>query len=69
MRTALFGLEKAGIYFTSPPFFILHVLFDAYAAELSPVVAVSPVAVSLSFASSFISVSIATTCCFCTLIK
>ena len=54
MRTALFGLEKAGIYIYIPAFF-LHVVFDAYAAELSPVVAVLPVAVSLSFDSAFIS--------------
>jgi len=54
MRTALFGLEKAGILFDIPAFF-LHVVFEAYAAESSPALIVLSVAVSPSFASSFIS--------------
>lgn len=49
------GLKKREYIFTSPPLFVLHVLFEAYAAESSFVVVVSPVVVSFSFASSFIS--------------
>ena len=51
MRTALFGLEKARIFFNILAFF-LHVVFEAYAAELSPVLIALSVVVSLSFASS-----------------
>ena len=54
MRTALFGLEKAGIYIYIPASF-LHVVFEAYAAELSPALVVPPVVVSPSFSVSFIS--------------
>ena len=54
MRTALFGLEKAGILFDIPAFF-LHVVFEAYAAELFPVSTVLSFDFSFSFGVSFIS--------------